>query len=104
MGKNGFSEKCYELLLKIPRGKVSTYKEIASALGCKAYRAVGNAMRTNKNAPAVPCHRVIRSNGEIGGYIGGSKKNISKKIKLLKEEGVLVVGGKIELDKYLFRF
>ncbi len=103
MGKSEFSEKCYGLLKKIPKGRVSTYKEIALALRCKAYRAVGNAMKMNKNAPFVPCHRVVKSNGEIGGYMG-TKVNILKKIKLLKKEGVQVLNGEIDLDKFLFKF
>ena len=54
-----FNEKCYELLKKIPKGKVTTYKEIAKALKTKAYRAVGNAMNKNPNPVEVPCPAII---------------------------------------------
>ena len=86
-----FDEKCYELLKKIPKGKVTTYKEIAKALGTKAYRAVGSAMNKNPNPIKVPCHRVVKSDGSLGGYAYGSEN----KIKLLKEEGVEVINGKV---------
>lgn len=60
-----------------------TYKEVAMAIGLpKAYRAVGNALNKNPFAPKVPCHRVIRSDGTIGGFASGTKK----KIELLKRE------------------
>ena len=81
-----FNQKCYMLLSKIPKGKVTTYKEIAKTLNTKAYRAVGNAMAKNPNAIIVPCHRVINSNGLIGGYGLG----VNKKISLLKKEGITI--------------
>jgi len=86
-----FSEQCYELLMQVPKGKVTTYKEIANALGTKAYRAVGSAMNKNPNPVIVPCHRVVKTDGTLGGYAYGDKK----KIALLKEEGVAVKDGKI---------
>ncbi len=94
-----FSEKCYELLRNVPRGKVTTYKEIAKALNTKACRAVGNAMNKNPYAPQVPCHRVVNSSGELGGFAGGK----SKKIKLLKSEGICIKNGRINLCKYFYR-
>lgn len=99
--KHSFSQKCYKLLRKVPRGKVTTYKEIARVLKTKAYRAVGNAM--NKNpfpGSKVPCHRVVKSNGEAGGFASGTKK----KIYMLKEEGINIEEGKIDLEKYLYKF
>ena len=96
-----FNEKCYKLLSKIPEGKISTYQEIAKALNTKAYRAVGNAMARNPNPIAVPCHRIINSNGLIGGYALG----IDRKISLLKKEGILVENGKIlDYKNFLFYF
>lgn len=81
-----FREKVYEVVKKIPRGKVLTYKEVAKRAGKpKAYRAVGNILNKNTD-PKVPCHRVIRSDGEVGGYNRG--RNL--KIKLLKREGASV--------------
>ncbi len=93
-----FQSRVYALCLKIPKGKVTTYKEIAKALNTKAYRAVGTALNCNPYAPKVPCHRVINSNGEVGGFAYGQKE----KIKLLKKEGVEIKGNEINLQKYLF--
>jgi len=90
--KSTFQERCYALLTQIPKGKVTTYRAIAHALGCKAYRAVGHAMATNPNPVTVPCHRVIRSDRRVGGYVGGE----DKKIALLKEEGILIREEKVE--------
>ena len=60
-----FNEKVYSLLRKVPKGKVTTYKELAEKLNTKAYRAVGQAMKCNPYAPEVPCHRVVSSSGKI---------------------------------------
>lgn len=98
--KNYFNERCYKVLKKIPRGKVTTYMEIARALKSKAYRVVGNAMNKNPYSPKVPCHRVVKSNGEVGGFASGTRKKIS----MLKREGIKIVKGKIDLKKYLYRF
>ena len=103
---SGFNEKCYELLKKVPEGRVTTYKELALALNTKAYQAVGQVMRNNPYAPEVPCHRVISSNGSIGGFAGQTKgKKIKEKISLLKKEGIKFKGNKIKnFDKVLHRF
>jgi len=96
-----FQEKCYELLKQIPKGKVTSYKEIAHALGTKAYRAVGTAMNKNPNPVEVPCHRVVKADGSLGGYAYGD----IKKTALLKEEGVEVKDGKIvDFETILHRF
>jgi len=97
-----FQEKVYNLTKKIPKGRVTTYKEIARKLKTKAYRAVGNALRKNPHAPNVPCHRVINSDGNVGSYKG--KSNSKEKIKILKKEGIEIKNNKIKLDKYLFLF
>lgn len=105
-GLKDFQKRVLTLLTRIPKGKVTTYGEIARALGdVHLSRAVGNAVRDNPFAPEVPCHRVIRSNGEIGGFGGElSGKNIDQKIRLLKEEGVYVDGTRsVDLQKYLVR-
>lgn len=94
-----FNERCYTVLKKVPKGKVTTYKEIAKALNSVAYRAVGTAMNKNPYAPKVPCHRVINSNGKIGGFASGTKN----KIILLKKEGIKIKDNKVDLKKYLFR-
>ncbi len=100
MNKNSFYEKCYGVLRKVPKGKVTTYKGIAKALNSKAYRAVGSAMNKNPYAPHVPCHRVINSDGRIGNFASGQKKKIS----MLKKEGVEIKNGKIDLRKFCFKF
>ncbi len=98
--KKQFNERCYDLLKKVPKGKITTYKEIAKVLGTKAYRAVGNAMNKNPYSPKIPCHRVIKSNGDVGGFAFG----IKKKINLLKKEGIEIKKGKIDLRKYGYFF
>jgi len=80
-----FTEKVYEVVRKIPRGKVLTYAEVAKRAGnTKAARAVGNILNKNFD-PKIPCHRVIRSDGRLGGYNRGAKK----KKELLKKEGYI---------------
>ncbi|MBI2079645.1 MGMT family protein [Candidatus Micrarchaeota archaeon] len=78
-----FEKKVLLEVWKIPRGEIRNYKQIAKAIGRpKAYRAVGNALNKNPFAPEVPCHRVIKSDGNVGGFAGGSKK----KRELLRRE------------------
>ncbi|VVB78979.1 Methylated-DNA--protein-cysteine methyltransferase [uncultured archaeon] len=95
-----FNNKCYLLLKKVPKGKVVTYKEIARKLGSRAYRAVGNAMHKNCDLINIPCYKVVCSNGSIGGYA----KGVQKKIELLKKDRVEVKHGKVDLNKYGYRF
>jgi O-6-methylguanine DNA methyltransferase len=81
------------MVRKIPKGKVLTYKQIASLTGKpRAWRAIGNILNKNRN-PKIPCHRIIRSDGKIGGYKNGTKK----KIALLKKEGVIIRNRRIAL-------
>jgi methylated-DNA-[protein]-cysteine S-methyltransferase len=92
-----FAQKVYSQLRKVPKGKITTYKDLAQSLGSKAYRAVGTAMKNNPDAPHTPCHRVVSANGTVGGFKGEKEgKSISEKIVLLRNEGVEVVGGKIK--------
>ncbi len=85
-----FKQKIFFLVSRIPRGKFSTYKEIAEKAGKpKAWRAVGNILNKNFDKK-IPCHRVIKSNKKIGGY----NRGISNKIKLLKKEGLSIEGRK----------
>ena len=82
-----FQLKVWNYLKKIPRGKVKTYSEVAKSIGKPlAVRAVANAIGKNPLAPQIPCHRVIRSDGSLGGYSG--KGGIKTKRLLLKKEGV----------------
>jgi methylated-DNA-[protein]-cysteine S-methyltransferase len=83
-----FQKKVIEIVRKIPKGKVVTYKDLAKAVGRPAaFRAVGNILnKYDASIIKIPCHRVIKSNKEIGGYRYGSEK----KIALLKKEGVII--------------
>lgn len=83
-----FQEKVYREVSKIPRGEIRSYKEIADILKTSP-RAVGQALKKNPYDPKVPCHRVISSDGSIGGFNGKiSGKEIEKKKKMLRSEGV----------------
>ncbi|TAL49086.1 MGMT family protein [Patescibacteria group bacterium] len=77
-----FQKKVFSVVKKIPRGKVLTYKEVARRAGRpKAYRAVGNILNKN-TSPKIPCHRVIHSDGSLGGYREG---NLAKRRRLVEE-------------------
>ncbi len=96
-----FNEKVLSLTKRIPKGKITTYKAIAQKLNSKAYRAVGNVLNKNKKLIIVPCHRVVNSDGCLGGYSRG----IKEKIKLLKKEGIEVKNNKIiNFKEKLFKF
>ncbi len=96
-----FYEKCYSALRKVPRGKITTYKDLARAINSKAYRAVGTAMNKNPYAPKVPCHRVVNSDGRVGKFASGTKK----KIEMLKREGILIRNSKVQdFNKVRFKF
>jgi len=103
MSITNFQEKVYNILKSVPKGKVTTYKDIAKVLKKKSYRAVGNALNKNLtpgiHKGKIHCHKVIKSNGEIGGFAHGTKK----KIQMLKKEGIVIHKGKIDLDKYGFK-
>ena len=82
-----FQRKVWAYLSKIPRGSVKTYSQVAKGIGKPlAFRAVANAIGKNPYAPKIPCHRVIRSNGSLGGYSG--KGGLKTKRFLLKKEGI----------------
>tara|TARA_Y100000310_G_C20400517_1_gene677192 strand:- start:360 stop:668 length:309 start_codon:yes stop_codon:yes gene_type:complete len=101
MKKESFSDKCYNILKQVPKGKITTYKDLGNALNTKAYRAVGNALKKNPQLGIIPCHRVINTNGEIGGFAKGNKK----KIQMLKSEGIEIKNGQIkDFNKYIFKF
>jgi len=97
-----FNKKVWAALKLIPRGRVTTYKEIAKYLGKpRAARAVGNACGKNSNAPRVPCHRVVKSDGGLGGYARGAKK----KIELLEGEKIKIKYNKIEdFKKKIYKY
>ena len=87
MKGTSFQLKVWKYLKKIPRGRVKTYTQVAKGIGKPlAVRAVANAIGKNPYAPSIPCHRVIRSDGSLGGYSG--KGGIKAKKLLLKKEGI----------------
>ncbi len=93
----------WEALKLIPAGKVTTYGQLASFLGTKGVRAVASWVAKNPYAPAVPCHRVILSDGRVGQYSGMG--GVKQKAALLKSEGVKVKDGKVvDFKKHLFKF
>ena len=84
-----FQLKVWKYLKTIPKGKVKTYKQVAMGINSpKSARAVANACAKNPYAPKIPCHRVIRSDGSLGGYSG--RGGIQKKLKLLRSEKVAI--------------
>ena len=84
-----FQLKVWKYLKTIPKGELRTYSQVAKAIKMpNAVRAVANAIGKNPYAPKIPCHRVIRSDGSLGGYSG--KGGINTKRKLLKLEGILL--------------
>jgi len=89
-----FNQKVWALTARIPKGKVTTYGEIARALGTRAYRAVGNALNRNPYAPQVPCHRVVGSTGALTGFGGG----LEMKRRLLRAEGIALHRDRVDLS------
>src|SRR5437763_440699 len=86
-----FNQKVWALTARVPKGQVTTYGEIARCLGTNGYRAVGNALNKNPYAPAVPCHRVVGSDGSLTGFAGG----LRKKEKMLQDEGIAIIDGRV---------
>jgi O-6-methylguanine DNA methyltransferase len=94
-----FQEAVLNLVKQIPEGKVTTYGEIAKEI-TGSVRAVGQAVAKNPYPLIIPCHRVVRSNGDVGGYSLG----VDKKIRLLREEGIEIKGRKVvNFEKILFK-
>lgn len=95
-------EDVLSLVRNIPKGRVTTYKEVAGFLNIGSPRAVGQILKRNPNPIQNPCHRVVMSDGSVGGYFG---KNTREKIMLLESEGLRIEGGKImDFRNVLFRF
>ncbi len=95
-------EKIYKKLLEVPKGQITTYGELAKAVGLKnGQRIVGKIMNKNPYPVIVPCHRVVMSTGKVGGYAYGEHI----KIKLLNDEGIQIKNGKItDLENKVYRF
>jgi len=100
--ESDFAQAVYSALKKVPQGRVTSYSALTNASGRPgAARAIGNALNKNPFAPQVPCHRVVKSNGEVGGFAHGTKK----KIKLLKSEGIKIKNNKIiDFNLVLYKF
>lgn len=95
--KSEFERRVLVATFEIPKGKVSTYRRIAEKIGRPhAYRAVGNALHKNPLAPIVPCHRVVKSDGEI---VGRDEEAIGSKRLLLEEEAVPLEGKRVKISK-----
>ena len=96
MKQKSFFSKVYEIVKRIPPGKVATYKTIAKLAGSPgAARAVGSAMKNNPDLKTIPCHRVVGSDGKMHGYSAG--QGISTKIQMLKKEGVSLKDNRVFL-------
>lgn len=95
-----FREKVYRIVALVPEGRVTTYAAVARALGNPgAVRAVGNALHVNPDTKRTPCHRVVRSDGALGGYASGAPK----KARMLRGEGVPVERGRVDLVRFGWR-
>ena len=96
------SIKVYRKLLQVPKGRVTTYGELANAVGLKnGQRVIGMIMKKNPFPVIVPCHRVVKSDGKIGGYAYGEMV----KSRMLSNEGIKIIDGKIidfEKEKFYF--
>jgi methylated-DNA-[protein]-cysteine S-methyltransferase len=95
-----FTQSVWALTARVPRGRVTTYRELAAALGTRAYRAVGKAMNCNPYAPRVPCHRVVGSDGRLVGYARG----VASKRRMLQDEGISFRSGRVVLEECMHRF
>jgi methylated-DNA-[protein]-cysteine S-methyltransferase len=101
-----FQESILRILAEVPKGKVTTYGDLAKELARRdprwsknAGRAVGTTMKLNPCAPQIPCHRVVKSDGSVGNF-RGAERAVDVKTKMLREEGVKVVNGKIDLKNH----
>ena len=95
-------EKVYKKLLQVPKGKITTYGELAKAVGLQnGQRAIGKIMNKNPYPVIIPCHRVVSSNGTVGGYAFGQ----DVKTNMLAKEGIKIHNGKIlDFGKIIYRF
>ena len=106
-----YQQAILRLLAEVPKGKVTTYGDLAKELSKRdpkwspnASRAVGTTMRNNPCGPQIPCHRVIRSDGKVGNFRGGAEGAVEEKIGMLRNEGITVLNGKINLKEYRHKF
>jgi methylated-DNA-[protein]-cysteine S-methyltransferase len=108
---SAYQKAILRILAEVPKGKVTTYGDLAKELSKRnskwspnASRAVGTTMKNNPCGPQIPCHRVIKSDGSVGNFRGGEKGAKGEKIEMLRDEGVTVLNGKIDLNEYRHKF
>ena len=96
------ANKVYKKLAEVPKGKITTYSELAKAVGIQnGQRAIGNIMNKNQFPVIIPCHRVVKSDGSVGGYAYGQ----DIKENMLAKEGIKIQNGKIlDLENKIYRF
>lgn len=106
-----YQQAILRILAEVPKGKVTTYGDLAKELAHRdskwspnASRAVGTTMRNNLCGPRIPCHRVIKSDGGIGNFRGGEKGAVNEKVRMLKDEGVTVSDYRIDLKRFRHKF
>ncbi len=102
-GQTELERRVYGTLAQVPSGRVTTYMELARAIGLKnGQRAIGGIMNRNPYPVIIPCHRVVMSTGEIGGYAYGR----TVKEKMLSNEGIEITGGKkiADMERVMYRF
>jgi len=96
------NERVYKKLLKVPKGKVTTYKDLAESVGLKnGQRVIGRIMNQNPYPVIIPCHRVVKSDGNVGGYSHGQ----DVKTTLLSKEGIKIKNGRVlNFEESVYRF
>ena len=106
-----YQQAILRLLAEVPKGKVTTYGDLAKELARRnpkwsplASRAVGTTMRNNPCGPQIPCHRVIKSDGTVGNFRGGAEGAVKEKTGMLRNEGVKILDGNISLKEYCHKF
>jgi methylated-DNA-[protein]-cysteine S-methyltransferase len=104
---SSYQQGILRLLAEVPKGKVTTYGDLAKELSKRdpkwspnAGRAVGTTMRNNPCGPQIPCHRVIKSDGDVGNFRGGAKGAVEEKIRMLRDEGITIHNRKVDLKKH----
>lgn len=96
-----YQQNLQRLLLKVPRGKVTSYKELARAMNTRGYRFVGQLLHKNPEPDKYPCYKVVRSDGTLGGFALGQKE----KVRRLEADGIMVKNGKVcDFPQKLHRF
>ena len=91
-------QRVYDIIQKVPKGKVTTYGDIGKKLDTKGYRAIGQVLHKNPTWPKVPCHRVVMADGSLASNYGMGGPSVHR--KRLEAEGVTFIGSKVDMDRY----